>query len=70
MRRFKLIGYEGETFDAYFYFVGWDCLSLGLHVCTSVPNVELHIPFGFFRIGRAANPEYVRVKKHLSQIAE
>lgn len=35
----------------YFYFQGFDCLSLGAHICLSQPNFELHIPFGFFRIG-------------------
>lgn len=38
-------------FAAYYYFVGWDCLSLGFHVCTSAPNIEIHLPFGFIRIG-------------------
>jgi hypothetical protein len=42
---------SAKGFVAYFYFVGWDCLSLGAHVCTSLPNIELHLPFGFVRIG-------------------
>jgi hypothetical protein len=39
-------------FTAYFWFMGWDCLQLGIHVCLSLPNIEIHIPFGFIRIGR------------------
>ena len=33
------------------HFVGWDCLSLGFHVCFSMPNVEIHLPFSFVRAG-------------------
>ncbi len=40
-----------RRFVAYFYFVGWDCISLGAHVCPSLPNIEIHLPFGFVRIG-------------------
>jgi hypothetical protein len=47
--------YEGcsvkRKFVAYFYFVGWDCFSLGMHLCVSLPNIEIHLPFGFIRIG-------------------
>jgi len=35
----------------YFFFVGWWALSLGLHVDLASPNLEIHIPFGFIRIG-------------------
>ena len=35
----------------YFWFVGWDCISLGLHVSLRARNVEIHLPFGFIRIG-------------------
>lgn len=47
----RRIGWEGPRGGAYFWFVGWDCLSLGFHVCLSAPNIEIHIPFGFIRIG-------------------
>jgi len=40
-----------RKFCAYFYFVGFDCFSIGLHICFSLPNVEIHLPFGFIRIG-------------------
>lgn len=36
---------------AFFFFVGWTALSLGLHVDLKCPNIEIHVPFGFFRIG-------------------
>jgi len=50
-----MIGYEGNKWVAYFWFVGWDCLSCGIHFCTSAPNIEIHVPFGFFRIGKTKN---------------
>lgn len=40
-----------RQFIAYFFFVGWDCISVGFHVCLTAPNVEIHLPFGFLRIG-------------------
>lgn len=44
-----------KEFVFYFHFVGWSCLSLGFHVDMSIPNIELHIPFGFIRIGWVFN---------------
>lgn len=40
-----------RQFVAYFHLVGWDCFSLGMHISVLCPNLELHVPFGFFRIG-------------------
>ncbi len=40
-----------RKFVCYFYFVGWHVLSLGLSICILQPNIEIHIPFGFIRIG-------------------
>ena len=51
-RRKRAFGYDGPVWCAYFWFVGWDCISLGLHVCRR--NLEIHLPFGFIRIGRAS----------------
>jgi hypothetical protein len=42
---------QQKKFCCYFYFVGWDCLSLGAHLCPTMPNLEVHVPFGFVRIG-------------------
>ena len=36
---------------AYFFFVGWWAISLGLHISVRDPNVEIHLPFGFIRLG-------------------
>ena len=42
---------DDQRFVVYFWFVSWDCISLGLHVCPTAPNIEIHLPFGFIRIG-------------------
>lgn len=42
---------HNRRFVAYFYFVGWSHYSLGVHFCASLPNFEIHVPFGFFRVG-------------------
>ena len=52
----RQLGYEGRVWVAYFWFVGWDCISLGIHICLSSPNVELHLPFGFLRVGKRPVP--------------
>lgn len=56
-----------KPFVAYYYFVGWDCLSLGFHLCLSEPNVEIHLPFGFVRIG--LNTTYTGLRPKMSRRA-
>lgn len=48
-------GYNGQRFVCYFWFVSWGSISLGLHLSLDPLNVEVHVPFGFFRIGVAAD---------------
>lgn len=59
----RMYGFEGHRWVAYFWFVGWDCVSFGFHICASAPNVEIHMPFGFLRIGRHTNqrPNPIRI---------
>ena len=38
-------------FVMYFHFLGWWALSLGLHIDIESPNIEIHLPFGFIRVG-------------------
>lgn len=40
-----------RVFCCYFHFVAWDCISLGGHISLACPNIEVHLPFGFIRIG-------------------
>ena len=49
-----------QNFVCYFFFVGWDCISFGIHFCLSAPNFEIHIPFGFIRIGFAGKPSKIK----------
>ncbi len=56
-RTYRVIPYRGPRRRqygpewCYFWFVGWTAISLGLHVSFSARNIEIHIPFGFIRIG-------------------
>lgn len=59
----RLFGWEGDSFVCYFRFSGWDCLSLGAHVCLSAPNIEVHLPFGFVRVGRPNRPGRITLKE-------
>jgi hypothetical protein len=41
-----------KCFVAYYFFVGWWCpLNIGFHISFQDPNIEIHLPFGFIRIG-------------------
>jgi hypothetical protein len=53
--RARCRGWNSPDWCCYFWFVGWDCISFGLHVCVGGPNIEIHLPFGFLRIGRHTN---------------
>ena len=39
-----------RQFVAYFHVTGWH-INLGVHFCMESPNVEIHLPFGFVRLG-------------------
>ncbi len=45
---------EDRQFVAYFIFQGWWEISLGASVDLRSPNLELHFPFGMFKIGWSA----------------
>ena len=53
--KYKLFGwYEGNNegkFVCYFYFITWEHISLGVHIHLGKPNIEIHLPFGFIRVG-------------------
>lgn len=46
-----IFGQAERQFVCHFHFVGWSCFSLGIHVDTASPNIEIHVPFGFARVG-------------------
>ena len=48
----RLTNYFKERyFKAYFYTNGWYPINLGIHIDFQIPNIEIHVPFGFIRIG-------------------
>ncbi len=47
----RCAGFVGKRFIAYFWHSDWWHFSLGLHIDVSIPNIEIHVPTGFFRIG-------------------
>jgi len=40
-----------RAFVCYIAFIGLDNISLGLHFNWRLPNIEIHLPFCFIRIG-------------------
>jgi hypothetical protein len=55
MRRYVL---GKRRFVAYFLWQGFRSINLGVSLCLEKPNLEIHIPFGFFRIGWDAVVNY------------
>ena len=43
--------FNDKSFIFYFWHTSWYHISLGFHIDLSMPNVEIHLPFCFFRIG-------------------
>ena len=48
---FKKIIYR--KFICYFHFTGFSNISIGISISITQPNIEFHVPFGFFRVGWA-----------------
>lgn len=40
-----------NKFEIFYKFMGWHCLSLGIHLDWKAPRLEIHIPFAWIRIG-------------------
>lgn len=40
-----------KQFIYYIHFVGFNEISLGFHVDIASPNIEIHLPFCFIKIG-------------------
>ncbi len=40
-----------RKFVMFYYFVNWYCISLGISLDFKDPNIEIHLPFGFIKIG-------------------
>lgn len=40
-----------RVFQLFFQFLGWRYLSFGVHVGLDGPHIDLHVPYGFVRLG-------------------
>lgn len=46
--------YMDRRFVCYLHFLGLDNIQLGIHLNWKLPNVEIHLPFCFIRVGYMA----------------
>jgi len=44
-------GTTKRKFICYFWHTSFWHISLGFHIDLHLPNIEIHIPFGFIRVG-------------------
>jgi len=42
---------KNQRFAILFHFISFNEISIGLHISLKAKNIEIHIPFGFLRIG-------------------
>jgi hypothetical protein len=49
--KLKIVDKMKKKFVHTYYFVGWDDINLGIHISLTMPNIEIHLPFGFIRLG-------------------
>lgn len=47
-----------RRFACFFNFLGWWHWSLGVHADVRHPHIQLHVPFGYFRIGWCRCPTF------------
>lgn len=62
-----MFGVEGWEYVCYFWFTGWELLALGLSISVWNPiNIEIHLPFGFIRIGQNSNRQIREDHQHFT----
>ena len=64
----RTLGYEGRRWECYFYWQGWDDINLGLHLNWRIPNIEIHLPFGFIRAGLTSHYDYMDGHKLIHRV--
>jgi|GEM_PF-2422359 len=42
---------KNRKFVAFVKFLGWWCISFGVHIDIRAPHIAIHFPFGFATIG-------------------
>lgn len=45
------MGRKDLRFRCFYHFNNWYYFSLGLHIDITCPNIEIHLPFGFIKLG-------------------
>src|SRR5262245_6176699 len=59
-KRDRLVEYlalpRKRRFECFFNFLGWWQWSVGIHVDVRHPHLDIHVPFGFARIGWCCTP--------------
>src|SRR5258705_72951 len=66
MRFLSKILPRSRQFVFFIHFMGMDNISLGLHFNWRCPNIEVHLPFCFIKIGWAATYIWERHGPHRS----
>jgi hypothetical protein len=51
-----------RRFECFFNFLGWWHWSIGIHVDLRHPHIDLHVPFGFGRLGWHRSPTRGRAR--------
>lgn len=49
--RIRQRNYKDRQFECFFNFLNWWQWSIGIHVDPQHPHLDVHVLFGFFRIG-------------------
>jgi len=53
-----------RRFEAIFFFVHWTDVSLGVNIDLRSPNICIHVPFGFLRVGWSGVWVYDNYRTH------
>lgn len=51
------LGYDGDRWCCLLWWTGWRHLSLGISLHLWEPNLEIHLPFCFLRVGMVPTPK-------------
>ena len=60
-KEYKLIKRYRQGFVFYWHFVSWYEISLGINIDWWLPNIEIHLPFGFFKFGIQGLEDYEEI---------
>lgn len=54
-----------KIFNINYHFNSLDEISLGVNICLSDPCIQIHLPFGFIRIGWLEEDKFFKYKNKL-----